>query len=152
MRRVLSLLVSFMFIFTFASTIFAQVDNETILGNWKTIDDETGKPKSIVNLYLENGKLYGKIVKLFREKGEDPDPVCKKCKGDYKDKKIIGMVIIDGLTKVDNAWTNGRILDPKKGKWYKAKIWEEDGKLKVRGYLAFLFRTQEWVRPEKNEL
>jgi uncharacterized protein (DUF2147 family) len=152
MKKMLSIFFLFVLTLVSATTLFAQDDNESILGQWKTIDDETGKPKSIVNLYLEDGKLYGKIIKLFREEGEDPDPVCDKCKDEYKGKKVIGMVIVDGLTKVDGAWTNGRILDPKKGKWYKAKIWEEDGKLKVRGYLAFLFRTQEWVRPEKDEL
>ncbi|MDY6820017.1 MAG: DUF2147 domain-containing protein [Deferribacterota bacterium] len=152
MRNLLKLFMVFCLTFAFTQTIFAQNDDETILGQWKTIDDETGKPKSIVNLYIENGKLYGKIVKLFREEGEDPDPVCDKCEGEYKNKKIIGMVIINGLTKEDNVWTNGKILDPEKGKWYRTKIWEEDGKLQVRGYVAFFHRTQEWVRPTKEEM
>jgi len=40
-----------------------------------------------------------RLVKLFREEGEDPDPVCDKCEGDYKGKKIIGMVIIKWINK-----------------------------------------------------
>ena len=32
------------------------------VGEWKTIDDETGKDKSIVELYEDNGKIYGKIA------------------------------------------------------------------------------------------
>ena len=31
-------------------------------------------------------------------------------------------------------------------KIYKAEIWTEDGKLKVRGYLGMFYKTQTWVR------
>jgi uncharacterized protein (DUF2147 family) len=37
------------------------------------------------------------------------------------------------------------ILDPEDGKAYKAEVWAEGGKLKVRGYVGFLYRTQTWV-------
>ena len=36
------------------------------VGDWKTIDDVTGKPKSIVKLWIENDVLYGKVEKLFQ--------------------------------------------------------------------------------------
>ncbi|MEL6845841.1 MAG: DUF2147 domain-containing protein, partial [Bacteroidota bacterium] len=52
------------------------------VGKWKTIDDETNKPKSIVEIYERNGKLYGKVVKLFREPGEEQDPKCDECDTD----------------------------------------------------------------------
>lgn len=32
------------------------------------------------------------------------------------------------------------------GKDYKCSIWLEDGKLKVRGYIGFLYETQTWKR------
>ena len=39
---------------------------QNILGSWKTIDDATGKAKSIVRIYkAKNGKVYGKIEKLL---------------------------------------------------------------------------------------
>jgi len=65
MKISLKFFLMFCLAFLFSQTIFAQDDNESILGQWKTIDDETGKPKSIVNLYIEDGKLYGKISKAF---------------------------------------------------------------------------------------
>ena len=134
----------FIAIFTFFSlSAFAQ---EGVLGKWKTIDDETGKPKSIIELYEKNGKLYGKVVKLFREPSEDQDPVCDKCTDDRKGKKIIGMDLVRDMEKDGDEWEDGTILDPKKGKIYDCKLWLEDGKLQVRGYIAFLFRTQVWVR------
>ena len=141
------LLALTLFSFLFSLATFAQ---DNVLGKWKTIDDETGKPKSIVEIYKKDGKVYGKIVKLFREEGEEKDPICDKCEDNRKDQKIIGMTIITDMEwdEGDNEWDDGEILDPKKGTVYDCKLWVEDGKLQVRGYIAFFFRTQTWVRAE----
>jgi len=37
-------------------------------------------------------------------------------------------------------------MDPEDGKVYTAEIWVEEGKLKVRGYVGFFYRTQTWLR------
>ncbi len=124
-----------------ASTLSAQ----SIVGKWKSIDDETGKPKSVVEIYEKGGKVYGKIIKLFREPSEDQDPVCDKCEDDRKNKKIIGLEIIRDMEKDDNEWEDGTILDPKKGTIYDCKLWVEGGNLKVRGYVLFFYRTQTWL-------
>lgn len=130
----------------FSGKDFAQ--NKSIIGKWKTIDDETKQPKSIVEIYKkDDGKYYGKIIKLFRKEGEDPDPVCDKI--DKEDprymKKINGMEIITGMKKDGDEYEDGEILDPKKGKIYDCKLWVENGKLQVRGYVLFFHRTQEWL-------
>jgi uncharacterized protein (DUF2147 family) len=117
---------------------------QTIVGKWKTIDDETGKPKSIVEIYQKGNEYYGKIIKLFRDPSEPQDPACEKCEDDRKGKKIIGMEIIRKMKKNGNEYEDGTILDPKKGKVYDCKIWLEGSTLKVRGYIAFLYRTQTW--------
>ncbi|QLE02575.1 DUF2147 domain-containing protein [Galbibacter sp. BG1] len=120
---------------------------QSVFGKWKTIDDETGKEKSIVNIYEENGKVYGKVVEILNK--DRVDVVCDKCEGDKKNKKVLGMVIIEDLKKDGDEYEGGTILDPEKGKEYKCKIWvDEDNSdiLNVRGYIAFLFRTQEWHR------
>jgi len=117
-----------------------------VTGKWKTIDDDTGKMKSIVEITIKDGKLYGTVVALRPD--TDPNKVCTACTDYRKDKKIIGMQIISGLEKDDDVWYgDDGILDPDNGKLYDCKIWEEDGKLQVRGYIGFFFRTQEWVRP-----
>jgi uncharacterized protein (DUF2147 family) len=133
----------------FASGLFSQ---NKFVGVWKTIDDETQKPKSLVEIYEEGGKLHGKIIKLFREPSEEQDPVCDNCDEDdprYME-KVIGMVILQNLKKdSDTEWENGKILDPKNGKVYDCDIsLEEADKLKVRGYIGFslLGRTQYWMR------
>jgi len=117
----------------------------TPVGVWKTIDDETGEAKSLVQISESDGKLRGKIIKLFK----DPDALCDKCEGDEKNMPILGMTVLWGMSQDDDAWAGGKIFDPKKGKTYRCKIWvEEDGNLKVRGYLGPFFRTQRWVRFE----
>jgi uncharacterized protein (DUF2147 family) len=125
--------------------LIGNVSAQTIFGKWKTIDDETGKPKSIVEIYEKDGKAYGKVIKLFREPGEDQDPICDKCTDDRKDKKVLGMEIVRNMQKDDDEWEDGTILDPKKGTVYDCKMWIEDGELQVRGYIAFFFRTQTWL-------
>ena len=125
-----------------AGSVSASTDGVT--GCWKTISDKTGKVTSRVCLWENNGRLYGKIDKLYDSK--DPNPICEKCRGSRKNKPIIGMTIITGLRKGSSEWKNGKILDPENGKWYTCKIWREGSKLKVRGYIAFFYRTQTWVK------
>jgi uncharacterized protein (DUF2147 family) len=125
----------------FSITINAQ----SIVGKWKTIDDETGKEKSIVEIYQVDGKIYAKVDKLLT-KG-DENKICENCEGANKNKPIKGMVIINGLTKDGDEWNGAKILDPKTGKEYKCYIaLENPDKLKVRGYIGFalLGRTQYW--------
>ncbi len=146
MKSVLSLLFMTFILLGMSRLSFAQQD--PLIGKWKTIDDETHEPKSIVEIYMKDGKFYGRIDSLFRKPGEDPNPICDKCPDDdpRKNQPIKGMVIIKDMVKKGNEYTGGTILDPKKGKIYRCKLWIEDGKLKVRGYLLFLYRTQTWYR------
>ncbi|MEG1114635.1 MAG: DUF2147 domain-containing protein, partial [Janthinobacterium sp.] len=57
-----------------AGSATARDDNHTPVGTWKTIDDATGKPKSLVVITENNGVLQGKIDKLFRAPNEDQNP------------------------------------------------------------------------------
>jgi hypothetical protein len=56
----LALLMSFLSV-----TLFAQ----SVTGIWKTIDDETNKQKSHVEIFIKGGKLYGKVLKTFDDDG-----------------------------------------------------------------------------------
>jgi uncharacterized protein (DUF2147 family) len=123
--------------------------NQTILGKWKTIDDETKKPSSIIQLYEVNGKVHGKIVELLQE-GRDENSLCKECSGKRKNQKIKGMEILWNLeNESDTEWEDGEILDPNNGKTYSCQVeLESNDKLKVRGYIGFsmMGRTQYWYR------
>lgn len=123
------------------------VYSQSVVGKWKTIDDETGKAKSIVEIYEKSGKIYGKVLDILEV--ENRNRICLNCSGEDKNKPILGMVIIKGLTKEANQYTNGKILDPKNGKFYQGYITlESKDKLKVRGFIgiALFGRTQYWYR------
>ena len=140
--------LSVLFYFCFIASSFAQ--DASIVGKWKTIDDKTNEPKSIVQIYEKDGNYFGQIKELFRKAGEDPDPVCDKCPDDdpRKDQLTKGMIIIKDLVKKNDKYSDGTILDPKEGKIYTCTLWVEDGKLMVRGYILFFYRTQTWHRVE----
>jgi len=135
-----------------AGSAAARDDNLTPAGTWKTIDDTTGKPKSLVVITESNGVLQGKIEKLFRGADEDQNPKCVNCKDARKDQPIIGMVMLSGLKYDGKEWSGGEITDPATGKVYKSKAELTEGgtKLQVRGYvgLPMFGRSQTWVREE----
>ncbi len=123
---------------------------QSVFGKWKTIDDRTGIPKGIIEIYKEGGLMYGRILQVV-EKGKE-NAVCVKCDGDLKDKPVVGMTIIKGGKKNDDEeWKGKYLFDPEQAMTFRFKIWlnpDDPDELKVRGYLAFLYRTQTWVRHE----
>ncbi len=122
-----------------------------VIGKWRSIDEHTGKPLAIVEIFEQGGKIHGKIIDILSEK--DKNKVCVNCPGNDKGKPYMGLVVIKGLSKDGKEYNGGEILDPKHGKLYRCYITTEGAdKLKVRGYLGFsLFgRTQYWHRVEDN--
>lgn len=139
---VLTLALSLVSLASFAQTA-------TCVGKWTTIDDETGKKKSIVELYKVDHKLYGKITYLYPREGREENPKCTKCTDDRKNKPLVGLQIVRGCTWDGSEWEGGTIVDPENGKIYTVKLWlnsSNPDKLNVRGYVGPFFRTQEWIR------
>jgi Uncharacterized protein conserved in bacteria (DUF2147) len=122
------------------------------VGRWRTVDDATGRVKALVVIWAENGKLYGRIEKLFDPPPDYPDPKCVQCEGELKNQRVIGMRILWDLKNNGDEWSGGRVLDPNNGKSYRCYITLEDGgkRLKVRGFIGFSFfgRTQHWLRDQ----
>lgn len=127
-------------------------DAQSAAGLWKTIDDKDNQPRSLVRIVDENGELKGKVEKIFPRPEDQGKNICEKCTGDRKDKPVVGMEILWGLTKNGAEYTGGEILDPNNGKIYKCKmkVVEDGKKLNVRGYIgvSLLGRTQTWLREE----
>lgn len=139
------------FALLFGALLTAQA-SESPVGLWRTIDDKTGKEKSLVRIVEANGELHATIEKLFREPHEEPNPNCDKCPGERKNKPVIGMTIMTGLKKTGSEFEGGEILDPANGKIYRCKMWTAEGgkKLNVRGFIgvSLLGRTQVWIRED----
>ena len=125
------------------------VSAQSLVGTWKTIDDGTGEAKSHVEIFEQDGKYYGKIVKLLLK---PMDTVCENCKGKLKNTPVVGLQIISDLAVYEDYWKGGTILDPENGSEYSVSMWFEEGntdELKVRGkHWTGLFRTQSWFRAE----
>lgn len=134
------------FLFCLAVTV-AHAQN-TPVGLWKTVDDHTGKDKSLVRISEARGVLSGRIETLLHP--SIPNPLCDKCRDDRHGKPITGLSIIEGLKQHGDVWEDGKILDPENGKIYTVRLRLMDGGkvLEVRGYLGPFFRTQTWTRVE----
>ena len=128
MKKILFLIMMF-----FSRTVFAGDD---VVGYWTTIDDETNTAKSVVQIYEYQGKIYGRVVELFKNK----QSVAK-----LPDEPMIkGLDVIWDMEKKNNKYSGGKILDPKTGKVYACDLWRDGDKLIVRGKIAFLGRNQTW--------
>jgi uncharacterized protein (DUF2147 family) len=116
---------------------------------WKTFDDKTEKPSSIIELYEEEGMLCGDILVILNENTKQKNPLCVKCPDDRKNQPVIGMQLIRGLTQSGKVWSGGTVVDPHTGKIYRCYLeLIEPNKLKIRGYVGFSIfgRTQYWHR------
>jgi uncharacterized protein (DUF2147 family) len=148
MRWTVSSVFSLLLLFT--QSVFGQTVSPA--GMWKTIDDETGTERSFVRIVEVDGEFRGTVEKIFDRPGDNPGHLCDKCKGDRKDKPVVGMTILWGLKDAGDVWKGGEILDPDNGKIYRCKMTlSDDGKeLNVRGFIgiSLIGRTQTWHRLE----
>jgi uncharacterized protein (DUF2147 family) len=149
----------FVFIFFFISTINA-TSLESVnspIGYWKTIDDVTGQPKSVLKIrQIDNGSLYGQVIKIFPRPQHNQNEICEACTGERHRQRIVGMVIMEDLKQNaddQSVWDGGKILDPLNGKVYHCylQVSKNGQELHLRGYIGVpLFgRSQTWIRVAK---
>lgn len=129
-------------------SMFMSAQVRQMVGEWKTIDENSGEVKSIVEIYEGSDHLYyGKIKQLI---GQPADVVCVPCEGEEHNKPIVGLIIIRGMQVDGNNLVNGKVLDPENGKWYYcSKISLNNGDLVLRGSLdkkGWFGRSQTWKR------
>ena len=117
------------------------------VGRWKTIDDNTGQVKSIVEItQAANGTLSGRVAQVLQS-DRGPNPTCDKCSGERRNRPITGMTILWDLRPDGSEWSGGTILDPANGKTYRSKAKMLDAnRLGVSGCVAFICREQVWQR------
>ena len=128
------------------SAMTSMCAQNTIVGDWMTVDDKTGDNYSIVRIYQgDDGLYYGKIQKILM--GPE-DVTCTLCTGADKDAPMLNLVIIRGMHMEKGELRGGKVLDPNNGKFYYGKIYLKNGKLVLRGSLDKLGafgRNQTWV-------
>lgn len=140
MKRNSFLLIIFVFLFFSGKA-------QDVLGKWYSLDPDSGENESIIELYEKDNRVFGKIVSLLKE--EDQGNTCVECTGKDKNQPLEGLIIVRGLIKDGDEWSDGKILDPHNGKLYKCTIsLVEKDKLKLRGYIGFslIGRDEYWHR------
>ena len=141
------------------ASLFAEKD---VTGFWKTIDDETGLPKSVVAVYTYNDQLCGRVVLIYEDDGRTvADDIYKQEKRSpylVGNPPFAGLDIFWGLeyNSRKDQWLGGNIMDPgndeeKEPKIYGAAIWKEGNDLTVRGKIAFIGRNQTWKPYSRSE-
>jgi uncharacterized protein (DUF2147 family) len=119
-----------------------------ILGEWKTVDDETQEEKSNVRIQRVPGdnEMYEAVISKLLKLPQDT----KLKKGRFEGMNAVGSKVIWDLVPYENYWSYGTIMDPMSGSEYSCSVWFENDnydELFVRGkHWTGLFRTQKWFR------
>jgi len=144
-----SILFSFLLLAGFLSAA------DDIQGYWKTVNEE-GKPQCIIAVYKHDGLCYGRIIATYNEAEtrQIEDSIYNPHK---RAPGVVGQPFYSGLDIIWNLEESkfvhkGRILDPQRGKVYKAELWTDGPDLIVRGKLLMFGRSQRWYAVTKEDL
>ena len=128
------ILITLALLFAGIITLSAQ---SQFVGKWTTIDDKSGEPAGLVDIYQDaDGLYYGKLVDTFGP-----------------DKSKVGKMIVRGMKYENGELKGGKIYDPEADKLYYCTIKYDAAKkqLDLRGSLdkrGLLGRTQTWVNKQ----
>ena len=136
-------------------------------GFWISVDEKTGKDTAGWEIFVKDGKLYGRILSLA---GLSQSVKADQCKDSYKgfpasgkvsEMNVVGTTWIFGLIPDDKPghWKGGNIIDPNDGSMYGCKIifHPADGKkykadtLEMRGTIGPLGRSQYWRKATRDQ-
>ena len=129
-----------------ASLAFSAAAQQSPIGKWKTLDDQTGKVMTISEVYeTKNGTLAAKIVEAV-----GVPATCTTCSGKNANKPMVGIVTLwDLKANKDGTWGGGKGYKPSEDRNFNAKSMKlVDGgkKLEVRGCVSIICRNATWVR------
>lgn len=123
--------------------------DDGITGYWKTMDEISGKAQSIIAIYKYNDRYFGRLILSYNDDGTVSDTIYQpknRAPGVVGDPYYSDFDLIFNLKKVGDKYTDGSIVDPKKGNKYGAELWVDGGNLIVRGKLLMFGRNQTWPR------
>ena len=137
---------------TISFSSFASTD--PLIGKWKTIDDRTGYSLSDVIIQKDKNNHYSAtIIDVRAVPGAYQNTVCEKCIGANKNKPLIGMTMLSGLTlhpDKNNEFIDGTFLDPVTGQQYpaRARLGNHGKHLIIRGSKdgSAIGRNITWVK------
>ena len=129
------------FLLSIKSMISAQNQPDDIVGYYLTVDPFSGAISQVYIYNAGNGVYEGKLIWVNEKEG----------------KKYEGLVFLKEMTfnAKENEWQNGSIIYPgKSGKFRTYMRFENDGRLRVRGYwgVSLLGKTVYWTREKESRV
>jgi uncharacterized protein (DUF2147 family) len=108
-----------------STSVFA-VTVDPLIGKWKTIDDRTGYSLTDVLISKDDKsqQYMATIINTRNVPGAAKLEICTQCTGAEKNKSLVGLEILTGLTAVagtKNEFRSGQLLDPNNGQHYAAR-------------------------------
>lgn len=128
-----------------ATLPLAAAAQDSPVGKWKTLDDKTGKPMTVTEVYMaKNGTMAAKIVENL-----GLPQTCANCSGEYRNKPTVGLVTLWNIKQKNGAWVDGNGYKPSEDTKFKVKsvkLIDGGRKLEVTGCKAIFCRSATWVR------
>ena len=108
------------------SSVALATSADPLVGKWKTIDDRTGYSLAdvIISKDEKNQKYSATIINVRNVPGAPKVEICTQCTGAEKNKSLVGLEILTGLTAItgtQNEFRLGQLLDPNNGQHYDAR-------------------------------
>ena len=139
-KKLLKKIALLIFILFFVNKVLAQND---FVGRWLS-----PSKKGIVETYIQNNKLYGKLVWVKTERKD-----IYNADKSLRNREVKGLIMLNDFTWEAPQWVGGKIYDAEGGSTYSSKMWLSEDKqtLNVRGYIGFslLGRTEKFTRVTK---
>jgi uncharacterized protein (DUF2147 family) len=126
-------------------TAFAlPVSARDLTGIWAT-----GTEGGRVQIYRCGAALCGKVVDAARLRTNPDLTDQRNSDPKLRNRRLRGLVVLEGFTGGPAEWQGGPVYDPETGsgarKGYLKLL--PDGKLELKGCVAFFCRTKIWTRP-----
>ncbi len=150
------------FLFVFAGLLFPNIllCDDDVTGLWKTLDDVTGKRQAVVAVYRYCGKVYGRVIASFDDKGVNiVDDMYRRitvASALVGEPAYNALTIIWDLKDKGGWWGGGKILDPGSPDGgspavYECDMWRDGENLIVRGKSFIFWRNQIWQPIDESE-
>ena len=135
-------------------------EQEGIAGLWKSRDQNSDKPRSLVAIYKYQDKYYGRMLATYDDEGKFKDTILEqreKTTGVVGNPSYCGLDFIYNVKKEGDTGRKtdkykGKIIDPEKGKVYSAELWLSGDDLIVRGELWIFGKNIPWHKASKQDL
>lgn len=121
--------------------------NQSIVGFWQTLNQNTKKPQGIVAIYEYQGKYYGRLIGSYNAEGKIDDSIYKpveRAPGIRGNPHYCGIDFVWSLRPAGSRY-KGKVIDPRKGNVYDAEVWRRGNDLILRGKVMMFGKNLTWL-------